>query len=427
MAKRKNGEGTWGEQNIKGIKYKRFRKVYNGKQKNFYGKTVAEVKRKVLEYENSNMINSDDNIIKKPIQEYMDRWLNNIRLYEISERTFLTNKKTYKNYILNTNLGMMQIGNITTKDIQSTINEMANKYSRSTISKTLYLYNLCYNYAVAVGDLASNPCTYVTLPKESAVASKKKEVAFLDIDDIEKLYHEADRLNEKGSIINGSEGKRVYSENAYAIPLILYTGMRSGECTALQWKHVDFENKMISIVQAHSKALDENGKEIQIIKTPKTKKSIREIPISNRCIEILKKIQKLRKHCNPDDFVITCKASNLTRTLYAMLKRADCSVQKCGLHALRHSYGSMLLSNGIDIKTISELMGHTDISTTANIYVNVSKKLAIDSVSVLDKLNNSTSSAYSTQEKSQLNSKNIINSLDKESIQQLISELISKL
>lgn len=425
--KRKNGEGTWGKKIINGKEYIRYSKTYSDKRKDFYGQSISEVKTKILKYEKSNMINSEITIAKQPIQEYMENWLNNIRIYEIGERTFLTNKTTFKNYVKNSSLGMVQIGNITSKDIQTMLNDMAKNYSRSTITKTFCLYNLCYDYAVSVGDLANNPCISVKVPRENAVAIKKKQIAFLDMDDIEKLYNEADRLNTKGNIINGKEGTRVYSANAYAIPLILYTGMRIGECTALQWKNVDLDNKTISIVQAHSKALDENGKEIRIIKTPKTKKSVRTIPISDNCIKILTKIQALRKHCNPDDFIITCKASNLTRTLYSMLKRANCSIEKCGLHALRHSYGSMLLSKGVDIKTISELMGHTDISTTANIYVNVSKKLAVDSVALLDKLNDNDDAPANTANKIPASNSIDIDSLDKETIQALITSLLKKL
>ena len=71
-----------------------------------------------------------------------------------------------------------------------------------------------------------------------------------------------------------------------------------------------------------------------------------------------------------------------------MLKRSGCKVQNCGLHALRHSFGSMLLAQGIDIKTISTLLGHASIKTTCDIYLDITNKMAVDAVSVLNKINN---------------------------------------
>ena len=70
-----------------------------------------------------------------------------------------------------------------------------------------------------------------------------------------------------------------------------------------------------------------------------------------------------------------------------MLTRAGCKVEDCGLHAIRHSFGSMLLSQHVDLKTISVLLGHKDIQTTANIYLDVSDDLAINSVELLNKIN----------------------------------------
>lgn len=63
--------------------------------------------------------------------------------------------------------------------------------------------------------------------------------------------------------------------------------------------------------------------------------------------------------------------SNISRTLRGMLKNAGCSVERCGMHALRHSFGSFLILHGIDIKTVSELLGHADVSITLNIYIHV--------------------------------------------------------
>ena len=79
--------------------------------------------------------------------------------------------------------------------------------------------------------------------------------------------------------------------------------------------------------------------------------------------------------------------SNLTRTLSAMLLRSKSKIKKCGLHALRHSYGSMLLAQGIDLKTISHLLGHSDFRLTCQIYLDVTNKQLVDATDVLNKMN----------------------------------------
>ena len=76
---------------------------------------------------------------------------------------------------------------------------------------------------------------------------------------------------------------------------------------------------------------------------------------------------------------------NVTRTLNAMLVRGNCDVQKCGLHTLRHSFGSYLVSQGVDIATVSKLMGHKDITTTYNVYIHVLQQQQIDAINVFDK------------------------------------------
>ena len=70
-----------------------------------------------------------------------------------------------------------------------------------------------------------------------------------------------------------------------------------------------------------------------------------------------------------------------------MLLRAGCETEQCGLHALRHTFGSLLLEKGVDLKTISYLLGHSDITVTANIYVHVSREKAVNSIEVLNKVN----------------------------------------
>lgn len=387
MIRRNNGEGSWGKKKINGYSYLRYRTKYNGVFKEFYGKTRQEVLQKAADYEKAVGFNNNKNILKKSIGNYLYDWLQTVRIYEISDGTYTTDYKTYSSYIKNSLFANTQIANLTTRKMQDYINSLSLKYARSTFKKIYTLYNLCFKYAIRVGDLGSNPCEGVILPNERNTVIKKKKIPYLEKDDVERLYYEAYRLNTDEYRITGKSGTRVYGINALGIIIILYTGLRSSELTALQWRNVDLKAKNVYIELAHYKKTDPvTHKESRVLGIPKYN-SKRVIPLADRAIKAFEDIAKVSHTTAPNDFVISCSTRRLATTLDRMLKRAGCSVTHCGLHAIRHTFGSLLLSQGVDLKTISTLLGHKDIQTTANIYLDVSEQLAINSVDLLNKIN----------------------------------------
>jgi integrase len=385
--RRGNGEGTWGTKVLRGKEYIRFRKTYSGTRKEFYGQTKKEVLSKVKAFENTLAANVNHNAVKQSLSQYVLNWLENVRVFEISDGTYATDFNTYKSYIEKSRFAIKQLGTINTRELQDYINQLSLKYARNTYKKIYTLYNLCFKYAVRVGDIAYNPCENVILPTERNTLNKKKIIPYLDVNDVELLYHEAYRLNTEQFRITGKEGSRVYGINALGIVIMMYTGLRSSELTALQWKDVDLDNKVLNVVAAYHKKIDlDTKKESRILGIPKYD-SKRTIPLSDRCIKAFKDILSERGSVHPTDFVITCTARRLATTLDRMLIRAGCSVKHCGLHAIRHTFGSLLLTQGVDLKTISVLLGHKDIQTTANIYLDVSDQHSIDSVALLNKMN----------------------------------------
>ena len=384
--KRKNGEGSWSKKTVKGIEYQRYRKLYNGTYKEFYGRTVKEVKEKIQEFESRNMYIKKNDIRKQTFGEYLENWFKNIRVYEVESSTYLRNEQTINYHIKDSSLYNAQMVNVDFELCQSLINKLSEKYSRSTISKVYVILNMCFNHALTKGHIGENPMMKVKMPKESSLVKKKKEAKWLSSSDVEKIVLEAERVNTREFRIKGKVGERVYGVNAYYIILIIYTGLRIGELMALTWNDIDFKNKTLNVNKSRAKGMID-GKTTLYIKDPKSESGTRIIPLSDRALYALRSIKEYSK--SDTDLIVTntSSESNITRTINRMLFRAGCEVEKCGLHALRHTFGSLLLEKGVDLKTISYLLGHSDITVTANIYLHITREKAINSIEVLNKVN----------------------------------------
>ena len=390
--RRKKGEGSWSKKTIKGIEYQRYRKLYNGEYKEFYGRTVKEVKEKIQEFESRNMYIKKTEVRKQTFGEYLDNWFINVRVYEVESSTYLRNEQTITYHIKDSSLYNAQMVNVDSELCQSLINKLSEKYSRSTISKVYVLLNMCFNYAFTKEHIDENPMMKVKMPKESSLITKKKEAKWLSSSDVEKFVQEAERVNTREFRIKGKVGERVYGVNAYYAILIIYTGLRIGELMALTWEDIDFKNKTLNVNKSRAKGKID-GKTTLYIKDPKSESGTRIIPLSDRAIYALQKIKEYSTELklNSDNNLIvanTSSESNITRTVKSMLFRAGCETEKCGLHALRHTFGSLLLEKGVDLKTISYLLGHSDITVTANIYLHITREKAINSIEVLNKVNN---------------------------------------
>ena len=75
---------------------------------------------------------------------------------------------------------------------------------------------------------------------------------------------------------------------------------------------------------------------------------------------------------------------NISRTLNKMMVRANCTVKSCTPHELRHSFGSLLLKKGVDIKVVSTLLGHKDISVTYNVYIHILEEQKVEAIDLIN-------------------------------------------
>ena len=156
------------------------------------------------------------------------------------------------------------------------------------------------------------------------------------------------------------------------IYICLCAGLRIGEVCALVWDDIDVESGVINVSKTIQRiyVIEGGVKHTEvIIDTPKSKNSIREIPIAR---DLLKMIKPFKKVVNGSFYVLTNSAQptepRTYRNYYKRLMK-DLNMPKLKFHGLRHSFATRCIESKCDYKTVSVLLGHSNISTTLNLYV----------------------------------------------------------
>lgn len=159
--------------------------------------------------------------------------------------------------------------------------------------------------------------------------------------------------------------------------VLIFTGCRVGEIIALTWDDVDFEHRRINISKNYSRIRDEEtGKYIDIITTPKTEESRREILLNDAALYWLKEMKSRNEELGigtgTDDRIVVSKKNKILRQCNVD-NRLKTFCEKIGVeykssHSGRKTYTSVLLDNGASLSDVSQELGHKNISTTQNSY-----------------------------------------------------------
>ena len=351
-------------------------------RKSIYGDTPAEVRRKAKELLIEATRFDISNVKKMTVATYMTYWLMEVKKPEVKPGTFDRIEQSL-NYQIFPAIGHIQINSLTAGDVQRMINSIAAEKSYSTAKKAYDNLNACMKLGVQRGEILKNPVEGVRLPSSKKKA--KKDIAAYTPEEVAAIVEEAKRTY--------SNGTPVY-RYGYLIILILNTGMREGEPLYLKWKDVDLEKRRIYICGdvAEVKNREPNAKSKYICieqDTPKTNRSVRYIPLNNNAIDAL---EQLRKIIKDDKRVIASKNHTIPsprkiyRTMESILRNCGITGKTNLVHALRHTFATTLIHSGVDIKAVSEILGHEDVSTTLKIYHHVIEEHKHSAVMKLDNL-----------------------------------------
>ncbi len=357
------------------------------KRKYFYGKTKKEVSEKLTEYKYKNLndlLPIDESIT---IEQYFKHWLFEFKINEVKPSTITRYQGIYSKYIKNSQISKIKLKDLRANHLQSYYNTLINDNTTtsSTIATINKILKSVLNQGIKEGYLLKNYCTMVSLPKRS----KKDEIVYFTVDE-QKRFIEACRGHKLECLFLFDLG----------------TGLRLGELLALTWSDIDFINKTVSINKSfrQEKIYDNkgDGKFTSLIQAPKTESSIRTVPIPSNLILKLKehKITQNKEKLKlgelyTDNNLVFCtptgtyiNSSNLRKRFNTLLAKAE--LPKIKFHALRHTYATRLFEEGIQVKTVQSLLGHSDIATTMNIYTHVTddiKNIAADKLNLIFNFN----------------------------------------
>ena len=300
---------------------------------------------------------------------YARAYVEGLRRGEAVEKSTLKGYETLVKHT-ETEFAGIKLRDLATKQVERWRNRMIDAgLSPVTVTKHLRFLNMIVSYAVNAHDLEWNPCKAVSAPTRSQV-----EPASLDPEAVRKL----------AKLLEESEPTPLITSAAIG----LYAGMREGEACGLRWQDVDLENQIINVTNAIG--IGAGG---AYPKEPKNESSRRSIPIPPALVNMLERRRdaqhaewaemrmKLGKPTTDTDYAAVyvtgiSDEANASPTVISREWKSfaennglrDTKGNRAVFHTLRHTYASILISNGYEAVTVSKLLGHSRPSMTTDVY-----------------------------------------------------------
>ncbi|AND06608.1 MULTISPECIES: site-specific integrase [Bacillus] len=359
------------------IRYKEMGKYKETSKGGFKTKKEAQLAAAKIEEKLVNGSNIQDG--KITFNEYLYEWLNVFKKGNVAPRTYMVYEKNIRLHILPV-FGELKLKDLTRIKYQKFINNLLEKYSKKTVETINVTMHHALDTAVnELGILEKNPTTKIKL-RTTRVSSKNDDIKCYDIDELHQFLTYI--LNEKG-------GFKYYS----LFMFLSRTGLRIGECLALQWEDIDFEEQKLFI---NKTLITTKRNEKILFGPPKNRSSKRTISLDSSTISHLRKMKieqnkntlKNGKYYKEYNFVFTHE-DNSCMLHPATLKFLQQACKKGNLkyitlHGFRHTHAVHLLQSGANLKYVSERLGHSSIDMTANVYLHITKSIEETAVNQYD-------------------------------------------
>ena len=285
---------------------------------------------------------------------YIEQWLESVK-FRCKRSTYNKYKNICKNHIVPF-LANIKVHELNVSAVNTLLSSKS-KLAPKTLNDMLCVVKMIYSYAIECG------CSFNSNISSLSVRIPKKQMRVLTVNEQKKLI---DYL---------FKNMNLYSLGIY---LAICTGIRIGELCALKRKSISFEENTIYIGETMQRIQTFNEKEkTEVITTePKSKCSLRKIPISGNLLELMRNYYY-----------------NLPETAYLLSGRSDkfiepammryhfkklmkaCEFNDVKFHTLRHSFATRCIELGMDVRTLSEILGHENVNITLNRYVHSSMEL----------------------------------------------------
>ena len=296
--------------------------------------------------------------------KWSETWLNNLQVNSLKPKTYEVYGEIINNHLI-PYFYEYELDEINISNINSYIALKKKTLTNTTINLHIALIKLIFKNAFELGIISVNKMSSIKRLKND-----EKQITAFSINDEKKII--------KYCLSS------VKDYEYLGIVLCFYTGLRIGELLSLTWDDIDLKNKTMFINKNISR-VKINGTYQNITTIPKTSKSRRTIPICNSLVILLKKLKI--KHIS--NYVISAKDGKqmLTRTYQHIFKSLQKKVgitKPLNFHSIRHTFATRAIESGMDVKTLSELLGHSNTSITLNRYVHSmfeTKKKAMEKLS----------------------------------------------
>lgn len=380
MAKRAKGEGSWSYPKNGGV---RLKVMYDGKIKYFYGQNqqVCLEKKRDFETLRKKGIDSDNGVT---VERYITNWMVNVKAKKLKRRSYDRLESSVNIWII-PYLGDYKFNKLDSITIQTELINYMQKCGRSlsSIKKVKDALNGAYTYAVKTRVIEYNPVDAVELPSPDEF--EIKEIEYFKKDERQKFIQTATSLCKTG--------RQRYTIGWFLV-LMLQTGLRIGEALAIRHCDINLEKRIIYIDSTIISTKNRNPKPRELkwilIDQPLPKGNrCRYVHLNDMAMQALHELNQLYSY-DPKGYIIHNEDGQfytfgqVDATFKKVLNRAG--LRKCGVHSLRHSCAVALLEAKVPIETISDILGHSDVSITYRIYAKVIEELKAEAMNLINKV-----------------------------------------